>query len=386
MHRNLNATSAGGSGSVVRVVGFGTYDLGKHPRVGVILDGLRQRGTDVAELNRPLGLTTAERVAMLGKPWLAYRLLLRILARWASLARGSVRARRGGRPDAVIVGYLGHFDVLLARALFPRTRIVLDMMVFAADTARDRGVTGGLKLHLLEALDRLAVRCADVVVLDTDEHRTLLSPGAQGKAVVVPVGAPDTWFAAAASTADGSPAKDDAALCVVFFGLFTPLQGAGIIGQALGMLSDRPDIAVTMIGAGQDYAVTHASAAANKSVTWIDWVESADLPGIVARHDVCLGIFGWGPKAGRVVPNKVYQGAATGCAIVTSDTAPQRRMLGDAAVYVPAGDASALAQALRALADDPGRLKALREAARSLAMSRFTASAIVEPLCDRLAT
>jgi glycosyltransferase involved in cell wall biosynthesis len=221
--------------------------------------------------------------------------------------------------------------------------------------------------------------------LDTDEHRTLLPLHTRGKAVVVPVGAPDAWFAAAASTAAARPATDDAVLRVVFFGLFTPLQGAGIIGEALGKLSDRPDIAVTMIGAGQDYPVTRASAVANKSVTWIDWVEPADLPGIVARHDVCLGIFGSAPKAGRVVPNKVYQGAAAGCAIVTSDTAPQRRTLGDAAAYVPAGDASGLAQALRHLADNPARLNELRAAARSLAVSRFTASAIVEPLCDRLA-
>ena len=74
---------------------------------------------------------------------------------------------------------------------------------------------------------------------------------------------------------------------------------------------------------------------------------AANLPALVAGHDVCLGIFGTGDKALRVVPNKVFQGAAAGCAIVTSDTAPQRRALGDAAVLVPPGDPEALAAALR---------------------------------------
>ena len=55
-------------------------------------------------------------------------------------------------------------------------------------------------------------------------------------------------------------------------------------------------------------------------------------PALVAGHDVCLGIFGTGVKAQLVVPNKVYQGAAAGCAVVTSDTAPQRRALGENAV------------------------------------------------------
>ena len=48
---------------------------------------------------------------------------------------------------------------------------------------------------------------------------------------------------------------------------------------------------------------------------------AADLPALVAGHDVCLGIFGTGDKALRVVPNKVFQGAAAGCAIVTSTRA-----------------------------------------------------------------
>ena len=118
---------------------------------------------------------------------------------------------------------------------------------------------------------------------------------------------------------------------------------------------------------------------------WIDWVPAAQLPAIVAGHDVCLGIFGTGPKALRVVPNKVFQGAAAGCAIVTSDTPPQRRVLADAAVLVPPGDAEALAAALLRLADDRDELARLRAAARQLALERYAPGQIVAPLLARLA-
>ncbi|MCU1656878.1 MAG: glycosyltransferase family 4 protein [Pseudonocardiales bacterium] len=367
-------------GACVRVLGFGTYDLGRHPRAGVMLDGLRAHGDDVIEVNEPLGFSTAERVAMLGKPWLAYRLALRLLARWAHLARRALRARRRGAFDTVVVGYLGHFDVLLARILFPRTRIVLDLLIFAADTARDRRAAGGLKLRLLDTLDRLAVRCADVIALDTDEHLRLLPERSRYKGVVVLVGAPAAWFAAGDAPSDPTAA----ALRVVFFGLYTPLQGATVIGEALALLADRPEIEVTMIGNGQDFERARATAAGNRSVTWREWVEPTALPGIVAAHDVCLGIFGTSAKAQRVVPNKVYQGAAAGCAIITSDTRPQRRVLGDAALYVAPGDPAALADALRSLAADPPRTKELRAAARTTAAERFTASAIVEPLREHL--
>jgi glycosyltransferase involved in cell wall biosynthesis len=363
----------------IRVLGFGTYDLHKHPRIGIVLEGLRAHGDDVVTVNEPLGIPTNERVAMLSKPWLAYRLVLRLLRRWITLTRRARRAARTGRFDAILVGYLDQFDVLLARALFPRSIIVLDMLIFGADTARDRGMRGGLKLRVLDTIDRLAVRCATYVLLDTDEAFELLSPRAHGKAVVVPVGAAQHWFDAAPS----SPVQEDK-LKVAFFGLYTPLQGATVIGETLAELAAHPDIAVTMIGTGQDYDATRAAAAPNPFTTWLDWVESDDLAHLVATHDVCLGIFGTTPKALRVVPNKVYEGAAAGCAIITSDTSPQQRMFGTAVHYVPPGDPGALAAAIIALRDHPDRTRQLREAALSVARERFTPAAIVVALRERL--
>jgi glycosyltransferase involved in cell wall biosynthesis len=375
-------TTATRSETTLRILGFGTYDAAKHPRAGTILEGLCIQGDEVVEANAPLGFTTAERVAMLAKPWSAYRLVARIWMRWRIILRQARRARRSVAFDAVIVGYMGHFDVVLARARFPRDTVVLDLLVFAADTARDRGVRSGLRLQLLEWLDALAIRCADVVVVDTVEHAAMLAPGQRRKAEVVAVGASDAWFAAGAGRRQANPA---APLRVVFFGLFTPLHGAPVIGAALGLLADCGEIEATMIGSGQEWDVAYRAAAGNDRVTWLDWVEPALLPTLVADHDVCLCIFGTTPKAWRVVPNKVYQGAAAGCAVITSDTPPQRRALGEAAVFVPPGDAASLAEVLRELSKDRDRVAALGAAARCRGMAEFTAGAVVRPLRARLA-
>ena len=123
----------------VRVLAFGTYDVRSHPRVGVLIEGLRASGDEVVEVNVPLGLDTASRVAMLRQPWRLPRRAFRLARCWALLAVRGRRAYRRQPPDAVLVGYLGHFDVQLARLLFRRTTIVLDHLVFAADTAADRG-------------------------------------------------------------------------------------------------------------------------------------------------------------------------------------------------------------------------------------------------------
>ncbi|MDP8969490.1 MAG: group 1 glycosyl transferase, partial [Actinomycetota bacterium] len=95
---------------------FGTYDVRTHPRVQVLAEGFAALGDEVAEVNVPLGLDTSRRLQTLRRPWLAPVLAGRILAAWLELWR---RARRAGRPDVVVVGYMGHFDVHLARRLWP---------------------------------------------------------------------------------------------------------------------------------------------------------------------------------------------------------------------------------------------------------------------------
>jgi glycosyltransferase involved in cell wall biosynthesis len=233
---------------------------------------------------------------------------------------------------------------------------------------------------LLQMIDSAALRAADVIVVDTDEHLAALPPRYRARAVVVPVGAPEAWLAAA------RPAEfQDASgpLRVVFDGLYTPLQGTPVIGAALDRIAGAP-VEVTMIGSGQDEAETKAAAAANRAVRWLDWVPAPELPAQVASHHVCLGIFGTSDKALRVVPNKVFQGAAAGCAVVTSDTAPQRRALGDAAVLLPPGEPEALAEALVRLAADRAELARLRQRAHRLAQQRFAPEAIVAPLIDKL--
>lgn len=375
----------------MKVLAFGTYDVDAHPRFGVILEGLRFRGVEVIEVNTPLGLDTATRLAMLRQPWRLPRLVLRILSRWIVLARRGRHAYERHAPDAVLVGYLGHFDVLLARLLFPGAAVVLDHLVFAKDTASDRGESANWKLRLLQALDSAATRAADLIVVDSREHADMVPPRLARNTVVVPVGAPDAWFRAGERAAKTPEIQDSdepttltKPLSVVFFGSYTPLQGAPVIGSALAELSSDDDIAVTMIGRGQDLCETQRRAATNHRIKWVDWVPSSELPALVAGHDVCIGILGETPKGARVVPNKVYQGAAAGCAIITSDTRPQRAAFSAAALLVPPDDPGALVQALRELAADRGNLARLRSAARERALEMFSPSAIVDPLIGRL--
>ncbi len=96
------------------------------------------------------------------------------------------------------------------------------------------------------------------------------------------------------------------------------------------------------------------------------WVDYEELPGELRRAGCALGIFGSGPKAARVIPNKAFQAIACGTPLVTADTPAARELLtgGRDAVLVPPGDPQALADAVRSLARDQAKASEIGDAGR----------------------
>ncbi|MFI1585877.1 glycosyltransferase family 4 protein [Embleya sp. NPDC020630] len=391
----------------MRVMAFGTYDTTVHPRVGILIEGLRRHGIEVVTCNVPLGHMDAGPMV---PPPSAHPGISRQRMRHARcIAELVAKARRAPRPDVVIVGYQGRLDIQIARRLFPGVPLVLDHLESVDDVADRLGHAAQAELRKVDRIEQAAIAAARLVLVDTEEHRRVLAPAQQDRAVVVPIGAAPVWFDAgrAGPKASPDPFGDASAeprrdplpepaadfepgfrpgedLRVISVGLYSPVQGAPVIGAALSRLDGYP-ITVTMIGRGLQAQRTKDLVGPNAPrVTWRTWVPEAELPRLVAAHDVCLGVFGTGAKALRLVPNKVFQGAAAGCAVLTSDTAPQRRLLGAAGLFVPAGDSDALADALRRLAQHPPEVARLRAAAVALARERFVPEAVVEPLVERL--
>ncbi len=376
---SARGASPNSSADAPDVLFFGTFDEELHPRTTVLREGLAARGNRVSSINRPLGLSTADKVRIARFPVLAVLLVFKLLIRWAQLLADS----RGTQPTVVIVGYMGHFDVHLARLRFRSSFVVLDHLTGLAETARDRRVDHGVRFRLLGFLDRCALARADLVLSDTEEQAAQIA-GHATEVIVIPVGAATAWH-----DARGSSTTPTGPLKVVFVGLFTPLQGTDVIARAAIETLQSAEVEFTFVGAGQDLELAKSIVPPDdKRVVWREWIPMIGLPGFVAEFDVSLGIFGSTPKALRVVPNKVYQGLAAGTVVITSNTDPQRRLKElhrlNRLRLTPPGDSSALARALIELAGSTERIRN-----QDLAGSEeFTMapSAIVAPLADRLGT
>jgi len=343
----------------LRILYFGTFDRAAG-RNAILIEGLTAAGVDVATCHVPLWRdTTAKLQAVSHGPGTAAVPVRQLLA-WVRLTRAHARA---GAYDALVVGATAHLDLPLARRLASRRgrSLVFDPLVSLGETVRDRGLlpARSRRLAMLEALERRLFRLPDLCLADTTAHAEAFQAALgvdRCRLAVVPAGAPSIFRRLAPVYAP----RDDGGFRVVYFGQFIPLHGLDVVLHAADRLRDRPDIGFELVGVGQKLAECQASARrlALPNVTF----DPAWLPAevLIKRHiapaDLCLGVFGDQPKAGRVVPFKVYVALAAGRPVLTADTPAVREMLvpGDEVWTVPPADPAALAGAIAQLADRPG--------------------------------
>jgi glycosyltransferase involved in cell wall biosynthesis len=339
---------------------LGTYER-DYPRTRVLVAGLRELGIEVDERHRPLWERSRHKAGAFLAPTRLVRTAGAFAAAWAGLA---AEAARGPAPDVVVAGYPAQPDAPLAWAA-ARARgalLVADMMISLADTlAGDRGRAGRAAGAALAGADRLALRAADLAIADTAANARFMAerfgvPAA--RLAVVPVGAEPDRFAPGPEP-EGPPTA-------LFYGKLAPLHGVRTVLAAAREPGVPP---LRVVGDGQLGPWLRDELARDRPPGLVHeaWIPYEELGAAVRGAAICLGVFGESDKAARVVPNKVWQAMAAGRAVVTADTPGAREVLrdGEHALLVPAGDAPALAAALRRLAGDPDLRARLGAAARA---------------------
>lgn len=314
--------------------------------------------------------------------------------RFPARAPTLVRGMRRNRLDVVVVGFPGHADVALARiaGIARRVPIVFDPLVSLYETAvEDRATVrpGSAKAVRYLWEDRLALRLADLVLLDTHAHMSYFADRLEvpiAKLRRIWVGADDEVM----YPRDQSDREHGAGFRAVFYGNFIPLHGIEHIVRAAHRLEMAgADVSFKIVGQGQTFEPVRrlAESLGVRSVEFAGLKPYEELPAMMADSDVCLGIFGTSGKASRVIPNKVFDALAMGRPVLTADTPAVREALthGVDAWLCPAGDPDALAEAITMLRGDAALLARLGAAGHELFRRRFSVDALARELALVLA-
>ncbi len=361
----------------MRAVIWGSYDTGK-PRTRIMLAALRAAGVETTEIHADVWRGVEDK-SQISSVWRKLNIMLMLIAAYPMLI---YRYLRAPDHDVVVVGYLGHFDVLVLWA-FAKLRgkpIVWDAFLSLYDTVVcDRQLIAPRHpaALILKFLEGAACRAADRVVLDTKAHGALfrdLYGLPEERICSVFVGAELHKFRPQAPTA-----RPDRETTILFYGQFIPLHGIETIVEAAAATRNRPYRWI-VIGTGQEAGKIRAKIdMSGAAIDWKQWVPYDALRDHIRNADICLGVFGDSGKAGRVIPNKVFQIAAAGRPLITRDGPGVRELFSpdDAGVFlVPPADPQALIAAIEDWSRRREDVSALGTALHAQARRRFALSAL----------
>jgi len=317
----------------MKICYFGAYDP-NYPRNFVIRQGLRKNGVEVIECQIPIGFNIGRRYIELWKKF--------------------HRIKRGF--SAIIVAEFNHVVMPMAYYFARKNRIplIFDPFVSFYDSLvvdRKEIAACSIKSKVCFWVDRVSMNLADYLLTDTEEHKKhfLTAFKVKKKIEVIPVGANEELFYPQRK-------KKNRQFIVLFWGTFIPLHGIEYILKAAKILEKNSEIRVDLVGDGQTFDEMRNFARKLKliNIRFLGFVDLDQLPTLMASADVCLGIFGNTPKAGRVVPHKVYSALAMKKTVITGDTpAIRKHFIHKRHLYlVPMASPEAIAEGVMALKED----------------------------------
>lgn len=306
----------------------------------------------------------------------------------SSVGKFEALLKRIDKPDAVWVPAFRQRDFQSARnyADHHRLPLVFDPLISAWDKEvfeRKKFRTTDYRARKLLNFEKKIFSRADLVIADTEPHRQffineLSAPAARTH--VIPVGAEEGLFTRQAAHVPAHPPE------IFFYGSFISLQGTEtIIGAAIQV----PEARWVLLGNGPHRKICQLKSKGHGHIRFEDPLPYEKLPERIGKADILLGIFGSSPKAGRVIPNKVYQTLACGRPLVTRQSPAYPDSLQNSLEcgisFVPPDNPEALAASVRALLAAPSQLPELGFQARNCYDRWFSENHIREALAVVLA-
>ncbi len=242
-----------------------------------------------------------------------------------------------------------------------------------------------LLIRLSEWLERFLYRHADRMMVNSPGFIAHITERGARRIELIPNGADPRMFDPAS---DGADFRRAHALEGKFVALYAGAHGMsndlGVVLDAAGRLCDLPDVACVLLGDGKDKPALIARAAEMGlvNVHFLPSVPKDEMSAALAAADACIAILKPIPLYATVYPNKVFDYMAAGRPVILAIDGVIRRVIedADAGVFVPPGDAAALAEAIRAVRDRPDRGRALGQRGRRYVEEHFDRAVLADQL------
>ncbi len=266
--------------------------------------------------------------------------------------------------------------------LFTKTKIIYDAFISFYDTfVSDRKKFGKFspQASIIYLIDLFVCWSAHILIFDTEEHkqyfRKFFGISKKKKQLIWPVALdleiidnPRTIF-------------KEGIFNIFFYGTYIPLQGIEYIVEAAKELKEVKDIQFILLGDGQERKNIELLVKEYrlKNIKFLEKVNYAQLMQYIKKADVCLGIFGTGEKAKRVIPNKVLECIANEKIVITGKNLALEKYFTDKKeiVYCKLGDGKDLAEKINYVYKHFHELIGMLKPARYKVEKHFSADAMV---------
>jgi glycosyltransferase involved in cell wall biosynthesis len=231
-------------------------------------------------------------------------------------------------------------------------------------------------IRLTEWLERTLYRSADRVVVNSPGFIDHVRSRGARSVDLVPNGADPDMFDPGV---DGALFREAHGLDGRFIAMYAGAHGLsndlGVVLAAARLLEDCPELEIVLLGDGKEKGRLAAQAAEMglRNLRFLPPVAKNRMREALAAAAACIAIVKPVDVYRTVYPNKVFDYLAAGRPVVLAMDGVIREVVeaAGAGICVPPGDPAALAGALRELAADPGKARAMGQSGREYAEKHF---------------
>ena len=243
-----------------------------------------------------------------------------------------------------------------------------------------------LLIRLSLWLEGFLYRHADRVMVNSPGYVDHVREHGARRVELVPNGADPAMFDPAE---DGSAFRRAHGLEGKFIALYAGAHGMsndlGVVLEAAGLLArSNPDVQIVFLGDGKEKPALQRRAAelGLANVSFLPPVPKKEMAAALAGTDACIAILKPVEAYQTTYPNKVFDYMAAGRPVVLAIDGVIRQVIEAAGggVFARPGDPAALAGAIRALAAEPRRSRAMGLAGRRYVEAHFSRAASAEKL------